>query len=635
MEERALWIWPDVPVVLDQHCNFYTAFSYTEGPAELLISADSNYAVWVNGQLADSGQYPDFPHYKVFDRLDLSRLCVPGENHLAITVWYYGKQNMSYFPGQAALRFQLNLNGVPAVCSGKETLSRLDPCYENGRQKKITSQLGFGFHYDLNRDDGWKTGTLHGFSKSLVLDQDLPMFPRPVEKCAILPPIQATVIGGNGSTHFLIDLGREETGFLTFRLRSSRTQKILVAYGEHIEDGGVRRIIGKRDFSVEITLREGENTFTDPFRRFGCRYLEVFAEEPLALEEMTLLPVEYPVNAAAFSPTDPLRKQIYDTALRTLHICMHDHYEDTPWREQGLYSMDSRNQMLCGYYGFSEFRFPRANLLLMSKDRRADGLLNICVPSGLDLTIPSFSLHYFTQVWEYVQYSEDLTLIREIYPKLETILDVFLARLEDGLVPTWEGKNYWNFYEWAPGLDGSLGESEESHFDAPLNCLFSLALQRMQDISNALGLEKDYLSLSGSVNEQIRLRFFDSEEGAFRNGDTDWNFSQLTNALAVLCGAASDSQAREIARRLADYGCSWTPATLSMLCFVYDALLMADKEGYRAHILRDIDTRYKRMLDGGATSFWETEKGPGAFDRAGSLSHGWSAMPVYYYNILL
>jgi hypothetical protein len=40
------------------------------------------------------------------------------------------------------------------------------------------------------------------------------------------------------------------------------------------------------------------------------------------------------------------------------------------------------------------------------------------------------------------------------------------------------------------------------------------------------------------------------------------------------------------------------------------------------------------MLENGATSFWETIEGEAAFDKAGSLCHGWSALPVYYYNIL-
>ena len=71
--------------------------------------------------------------------------------------------------------------------------------------------------------------------------------------------------------------------------------------------------------------------------------------------------------------------------------------------------------------------------------------------------------------------------------------------------------------------------------------------------------------------------------------------------------------------------------TLSMLCFKYDALLKVDFEKYKSYILGDIRKKYKIMLDAGATTFWETEvanKSP-----AGSLCHGWSALPVYYYEI--
>ena len=62
---------------------------------------------------------------------------------------------------------------------------------------------------------------------------------------------------------------------------------------------------------------------------------------------------------------------------------------------------------------------------------------------------------------------------------------------------------------------------------------------------------------------------------------------------------------------------------------------LIDKEKYKDYILSDIDTRCKMMLDEGATTFWETELGANDFEGAGSLCHGWSAMPIYYYNILL
>ena len=78
----------------------------------------------------------------------------------------------------------------------------------------------------------------------------------------------------------------------------------------------------------------------------------------------------------------------------------------------------------------------------------------------------------------------------------------------------------------------------------------------------------------------------------------------------------------------------WVNNTLSMNIFRFDALLSVNKEKYSGFILQEIDRIYGKMLQEGATSFWETEKGAEDFDGAGSLCHGWSAIPIYYYHIL-
>lgn len=72
----------------------------------------------------------------------------------------------------------------------------------------------------------------------------------------------------------------------------------------------------------------------------------------------------------------------------------------------------------------------------------------------------------------------------------------------------------------------------------------------------------------------------------------------------------------------------------NMNIFRFDALLAVDKEKYSSFVLQEIDRIYGKMLQEGATSFWETEKGAADFDGAGSLCHGWSAIPIYYYHVL-
>ena len=71
-----------------------------------------------------------------------------------------------------------------------------------------------------------------------------------------------------------------------------------------------------------------------------------------------------------------------------------------------------------------------------------------------------------------------------------------------------------------------------------------------------------------------------------------------------------------------------------MKAFKYDALLKTDESKYKNIVLNEIRKDYKAMLDAGATSAWETADGASAFGNAGSLCHGWSAIPVYYYHKL-
>lgn len=116
------------------------------------------------------------------------------------------------------------------------------------------------------------------------------------------------------------------------------------------------------------------------------------------------------------------------------------------------------------------------------------------------------------------------------------------------------------------------------------------------------------------------------------NSNVDDRVSELTNSLAILCGAVEGEEAAALAEKLADYNNLFTGISLSMIGFKYDALIKVGKDGYNDYILNDIRKIYKTMLDKGATSFWETEDA----DRCDEMSrcHGWSAMPVYYYHTL-
>ena len=48
MTEKAKWIWKAAFEGKDLYCDFYDSFAYSGGKVTLQISADSNYAVYIN-----------------------------------------------------------------------------------------------------------------------------------------------------------------------------------------------------------------------------------------------------------------------------------------------------------------------------------------------------------------------------------------------------------------------------------------------------------------------------------------------------------------------------------------------------------------------------------------------------------
>ena len=630
---HGVWIWCNASPREDEYGEFVEDFYYWQGRALLRISADSNYAAYLNGRLAAWGQYADFPYDKVYDEVDVTEFLRPGQNRLAVLVWYYGTDTTQvYYPGNAGVLYELACEGQILCASGEKTLSRISRAYESHRKQQITGQLGFSFRYDATREDGWLTGGGAGFAPAVRVPQELPLRIRPCKKLTLLPAVTGTLCRQIDEKDVIFDLGGEQVGFLSFRFTSPCEQEIVIAYGEHLADGCVRRRIGGRDFSVAYRAKEGENIFLNPFRRLGCRYLEIRSQEPLTVDEMSIVPTMYPLEETKRPPMTDIQNKIYEMCVETLKLCMHEHYEDCPWREQALYTMDSRNQMLCGYYAFGEFEFPRACLQLISRDKREDGLLSICYPMKRDLVIPSFTLHYLTECREYLDYSGDVEFLREIYPRLVSCLKPFEDRRKDGLVLPFEGENDWNFYEWRPGLDGAGADPETP--DLILNCLMSLALGNLAEIAGRLGVENQYAYQAQQLNARIGEVFREESGGRFYDDPKHRRGSQLGNALAVLCGAADGPKAGEVCERLLNDG-TLTPLSLSMQCFKYDAWLKVDRQQYAPVILAEIERIYLPMVTSGSTTVWETELGEADFEQAGSLCHGWSAMPVYYYHRLL
>lgn len=158
-------------------------------------------------------------------------------------------------------------------------------------------------------------------------------------------------------------------------------------------------------------------------------------------------------------------------------------------------------------------------------------------------------------------------------------------------------------------------------YDLSLNCMF-IYVAKMYNELRGKNVETD------DMKKTVRETLYVPEKNAFRLSNLSGKMSVLGNSLAVLAGVGDEKTVDAIIR-----GDGMIPVTLSMNAFKCDALLLfGDK--YKRYIIDDIKAKYGKMLDEGATTFWETELGADDFGGAGSMCHGWSAIPIYYLSVL-
>lgn len=631
------WVWTGEEHGKNTRVEFFGVLEVTEGERfKLLISCDGDYTLYINGEPFESNQYGDHEHYKSYDELDITpRLC-RGRNIIAVSVWYIGESTMRYTLADPGLLLRVADASGRVALEGKDMLCRISRAYENGSDKKITSQLGFSFRYDATRQDGWTRGEGEGFAPAVQVDKHCVMVERPNEKLRLGDKkAMVSLSEQDGGGRYIVDLGEETVGVPRLELFSELDgNEVTVSWGEHLDGGHVKRFIGDRDFSYVYVAKKGENVFSCYELRLGCRYLEVVAEHPIRLVYAGVIPQYYPAVRRKVALEDELDRRIYDTCVRTLELCMMEHYVDCPWREQALYAFDSRNQMLCGYRVFEggNLRYARSNLLLIGKAQRIGGLLPICSPSGQKLTIPSFGLYYFLEMYEYMKYSGDDTLAREAIDELHELLSVYLDRRENGLVRRFGGKENWNFYDWSEHSSGVLREAEATLPDMMINALTVMALICLERMCEQTGREFKFAGEAEALKRRINETFYCEEDGYYTMLAGERQYTELCNSFAVLLGLADADVGKRICEAMLEGRLS--PCSLSMRTFKYDAWLAVDRARYSEAILEEIRRDYGRMLDAGSTSVWETIDGASDFDGAGSLCHGWSAMPAYYYFVL-
>lgn len=653
MIEKSKQIWTDAESV-NQYVRAVKKFN-SDGnfdKAVMEIYCETEYGLYINSRLVGFGQYRTFDNRRVYDTYDVSDYIINGENEIKIDAYHQHTASFTYYPGRAGLAFALSA-GDTLIVSDENTKIGILKAYESGETEKISPQIGYSYHFNASCDDA-------DYTNPKVIDTHIPFEKRPVKKlvrgalqCGKIKTagyIKRETSGSpaymmqkdfmsfadvkevfdgskikynSGGVYFIIDLGREYAGNLYLDVECDSGTRFDIGFGEHLDDMRVRTYTGGRCFAVSYTSKDGRQQYTGCFKRFGARYLQVNItgmKGDVTVYKFGIIPTDYPTDKTArFESGNYLIDKIYKNSINTLRLCMHEHYEDCPWREQSLYAFDSLVQMLCGYYAFGEYKFARESLRLLADSQTSDGLLRICAPADFIFTIPSFSLCWVIALKNYCLYSGDIKFGESMLSCADKIIGFF--KVENNLVKTEDIEENWHFYEWRSGLDGSkfIG------CDSVINMYYILACSAYNDICRYLGRAEKYNT--GNIKKEVEKTFYDPDSGFYKTDLKSGMFHELTQSLAILCCLEHSS---DIAPALVHGNEHLIKTSLSTSIYKYDAVLSSDIR-YLDGVIDDIVSTWSEMVYSDTDTFWETEKGADDFDFAGSLCHGWSAVPIYIF----
>ena len=139
------------PELQNRHILFRRKFTLDRiDSAEIRISADDYYKLYVNGAFVAQGPAAGYSFHYFYNRIDIARFLRPGENTIAVHTYYQGLINRVWVSGdrQHGLLLDLLVNGETVVARDGSRV---------GREFPLPGALRI-----LRRGDGGISDAVHG-----------------------------------------------------------------------------------------------------------------------------------------------------------------------------------------------------------------------------------------------------------------------------------------------------------------------------------------------------------------------------------------------------------------------------------------------------------------------------------------
>lgn len=594
-----------------------------------------DYALWWGNELVSqrlrwgarlTPQWPLYsPETRVLfrrDELDLAAdetLEVRADGHLS--VWWTDKNGRDYETSVIGGKFLLPKNA-----------RRIEFRVQNTTRPPALWVKGATFVSDAQWTSGWTTPW--DMSNNLPVDTSArftdPATPPGLKRLPTKekPPKWVKTYKGN---HLIADFGEETFGYLRLLdVKGSGAVRIIYAESEpemYAEDL-MTIYYGALDGWEQIDLKA-----TADYRReiaHGFRYVHVIpVSGDVSIGSLTM---DYewkdvPVRGS-FRCSDPEINRIWEVSVHTLALTCREVFIEGVKRDRWVWSGDAVQSFLMNYYVFGDYDGCRDTLwYVRGKD-----------PVKVHLNgIMDYTFYWFDAVEKYLLYSGDANFARQIYPRLKSLLEFALGRLDKDGRPA-DVKGDWMFIDWAPEKlpnYGGVTSFEQMLLVQALNAAATVA-ERVDAKEDAAA----WRARAQKLRAEILPRYWNAEKGAlmhmiYNDGRVDPMVTRYPNMFGLFFGYFDAAQEESVVKNVILNDKVMKIHTPYMRFYELESLCAL---GRQTEVLKEIKAYWGGMLRLGATSFWEhynpDEKGDEHYAMYGrrfgkSLCHAWGASPAY------
>lgn len=379
-----------------------------------------------------------------------------------------------------------------------------------------------------------------------------------------------------GAGYLILDFGREQSGGIRVLTHSvSGDKRVRLRFGESLSEAcaelGEKNATNdhsNRDFTVEL-----QNYSDMTFGNTGFRFLRLdFLGKDSDFRIKSIVAVsdeDTREEVGHFECNDSVINEIWNTASRTLRLCLHNGYFwDGVKRDRLVWIGDLYPEMrsaFCLYRNTSETE----NSLIFAKEQTP-------LPGWIN-EIPMYSMWWLIILSENYFHGGDRKFAEEQLPYVQGLLEQLGKYIREDGSTSFSN----NFIDWPTHYEE--GGDERKAYDelTGVNYLFRIALNATSKLLRALGKENDVCE---KLTEKLKRKSYEVRKykqiaalGVWAGEKTEHNYRLITEGGA---SGVSTFMSYPILSAVAEYG-------------EYDKALAILKEYYGG------------MLEMGATTFWE------------------------------